>query len=60
MALTWDEDKSAWAGGPAITTPTGTAGATYTATEQAMINANQAAIAAILAVMRDAGLIALD
>lgn len=59
MPLTWDEDKSAWAEGPAIATLAGTAGATYTATEQGIINAQQAAINAMLAVMRDAGLIAL-
>ena len=60
MPLTWDEDKNAYANGPAIATLTGTAGATYTATEQGMIAAQQAAINAMLVVMRDAGLVALD
>lgn len=60
MALTWDEDKSQWVGGPAIATLTGTAGATYTAAEQGQINASMAATNAILAVLRDTGIIALD
>lgn len=45
----WDEDKSAWAQAPAIAN----AGATYTATEQGIINA-------ILAALREAGIIATD
>jgi uncharacterized phage-associated protein len=45
----FDEDTSAWVHGPAIAN----AGATYTAAEQAIINA-------ILAALRSAGIIAQD
>lgn len=60
MALTWDEDKGQWVGGPAVADVTGTVGATYTATEQGILSACQNRINALLAALRDAGIIALD
>ena len=56
MALTWDEDKASWAGGPAITTVP-SVGAAFV---QAEVNAIVTALNALLVVARDAGLIALD
>lgn len=56
MALTWDEDKNAWAGGPAIT-DAATAAAAPT---QAEFNALVGKFNTLLATCRDAGLIALD
>lgn len=56
MALTWDEDKNAWAGGPAIAN----AVAAVAAPTQAEFNALVTQFNALLAVLRDAGLIALD
>jgi hypothetical protein len=56
MPLTWDEDKHAWAGGAAITNvPTAAAAPT-----QAEFNTLVDRFNALLAVCRDAGLIALD
>lgn len=60
MPLVWDEDKNAWAGGAAVASVAGTASATYTATEQGVINSLVTTVNALLAVCRDAGLIALD
>lgn len=56
MALTWDEDKNAFAGGPAITDQ-GTAGAAPT---QAEFNSLVGKFNALLAIARDAGLVASD
>lgn len=56
----WDEDKNAWAGGAAVANVAGSAGGTFTATEQGIVNAQTAAINALLAVLRDVGIIAND
>lgn len=56
MALTWDEDKSGWAGGPAITD----AAASVAAPTKAEFDALVAKFNALLAICRDAGLVALD
>lgn len=57
MALTWDEDKNAWAGGPAITDAGVAAGTTPTKAE---FDAVVSKLNALLAVARDTGLIAQD
>jgi hypothetical protein len=57
MALTWDEDKQSWAGGPAITPATPAAADPPTKAE---FDALVAKLNALLATCRDAGLIALD
>lgn len=56
MALTWDEDKNAWAGGPAITDAAVAAAAPTKAEFDALVGKFNA----LLAGLRDAGLIALD
>lgn len=56
MPLTWDEDKQAWAGGAAIADVPNAAAAPT----QAEFNTLVARFNALLAVCRDAGLIALD
>lgn len=56
MALTWDEDKSGWAGGPAITDAAQAAAAPTKAEFDALV----AKFNALLAICRDAGLVALD
>jgi hypothetical protein len=56
MALTWDEDKAAWSNGPAITDAVQAAAAPTKAEFDALV----AKFNALLAVARDAGLIALD
>ena len=60
MPLTWDEDKGGWAGGPAVSNVAGSAGGTYTATEQGIINSLVTQLNALLAGLRDAGIIAND
>lgn len=57
MALTWDEDKSSWAGGPAITDAAQAATSPPTKTE---FDALVAKFNALLQTARDAGLIAAD
>ena len=56
MALTWDEDKNSWANGPAITDQATAAAAPTQAEFNSLVNKFNA----LLAVARDAGLIALD
>jgi len=56
MPLVFDEDKSAWAAGAAITTVPAV-GAAFV---QAEVNAIVTALNALLVVARDAGLIAQD
>ena len=56
MPLVWDEDKSAYAGGPAITD----AVVAVAAPTKAEFDALVAKFNALLAVARDAGLVALD
>lgn len=60
MPPTFDEDDSMWTPAAAIANVSGTAGATYTATEQGIINANVTAINAVLAALRAANIIAED
>jgi hypothetical protein len=60
MPATFDEDDQIVTPAAGVANVTGTAGGTYTATEQAMINANAAAINAILAALRAANIIAED
>ena len=57
---TWDEDKGAWAAAAAVANVTGTAGATYTAAEQTIVNSLVAQLNAALAALREAGIIAID
>lgn len=57
MALTWDEDKAAWAGGPAIVNA---AQAAIDPPSKAEFDALVAKFNALLAIARDAGLVALD
>ncbi len=57
MALTWDEDKNAWAGGPAIANVVATAAASPTTAE---FNAVVTALNSLLVICRDAGLVAND
>ena len=57
MALTWDEDKNAWAGGPAVTDQPNAAG---TAPTKAEFDAFAARFNALLAGLRDTGIIAND
>lgn len=57
MALTWDEDKSAWAGGPAIADAAQAAASPPTKAE---FDALVAKFNALLQTARDAGLIAAD
>lgn len=56
MPLTWDEDKAAWAGGPAITDAAQAAAAPTKAEFDALV----AKFNALLLICRDAGLVALD
>jgi hypothetical protein len=57
VPLTWDEDKSSWSGGPAITPqPVATADPVPAAD----FNALAARLNALLVAARDAGLIATD
>ncbi len=56
MPLTWDEDKGAWANGPAIVDAATAAAAPTKAEFDALVGKFNA----LLAVARDAGLIALD
>ena len=56
MPLTWDEDKNAWAGGPAITDAAQAAAAPTKGEFDALV----AKFNALLAICRDAGLIATD
>jgi hypothetical protein len=60
MPTTWDEDDSMFTPAAAIANVTGSAGATYTTTEQGIINANVTAVNAILAALRAANIIAED
>ena len=56
MALTWDEDKQQWAGGPAVADAANAAAAPTKAEYDALVSRfNQ-----LLAGLRDAGLVALD
>jgi hypothetical protein len=57
MPLVWDEDKQAWAGGPAIVNQANAAADPPT---QAEFNALAAKFNALLAACRDAGIIAID
>ena len=56
MPITWDEDKQQWAGGPAIADQANA----VAAPTQAEFNALVGKFNALLAVARDAGLIATD
>jgi hypothetical protein len=56
----FDEDKGSWATAAAISNVTGTAAATYGLPEQAILNDTVARLNAVLAALRDAGIIALD
>jgi hypothetical protein len=56
VPLTWDEDKNAWAGGPAIAP----ADVAVAAPTKAEFDALVAKFNALLVAARDAGLIALD
>jgi hypothetical protein len=60
MAQTFDEDDQMWVPAAAVTNVAGTAGGTYTATEQGIINNSVTAINAILAALRAANIIAED
>lgn len=60
MPPTFDEDDQMWTPAAAIAVVSGSAGATYTATEQGIINAQTTAINAILAALRAANIIAED
>lgn len=60
MPQTFDEDDQIFTPSAAIANVTGSAGGTYTATEQGMINANVTAVNAILAALRAANIIAED
>jgi hypothetical protein len=56
MALTWDEDKNAWAGGPGVAD----AAPAAAAPTQAEFNALVTKFNTVLAGLRDAGIIATD
>lgn len=56
MPLTWDEDKFGWAGGAAITNASYSAAAPTKAEFDALVDKFNA----LLAICRDAGLVALD
>jgi len=56
MPVVWDEDKSAYAGGPAITDAAQSAAAPTKAEFDALV----AKFNALLVVARDMGLVALD
>jgi hypothetical protein len=58
--MPFDEDKSSWSTANAISNVTGTAAATYGLPEQALVNDLVARMNAVLAALRDAGIIALD
>jgi hypothetical protein len=57
MPITWDEDKNSWAGGPAIANQANAAADPPTKAE---FDALASKFNALLAVARDAGLIATD
>ena len=57
MALTWDEDKNAWANGPAIADAAQAAASPPTKTE---FDALVAKFNALLQIARDAGLVSTD
>ncbi len=57
MPVVYDEDKGSWAAGPAIANVAATAAASPTTAE---FNAVVTALNSLLAVCRDAGLIAQD
>lgn len=56
----FDEDSRHYVHGAGIADEAATAGATYTATEQAMINSLKTKLNAALAALRSAGIIAND
>ncbi|MBP2370229.1 hypothetical protein [Pseudonocardia parietis] len=58
--LVFDEDRNQWVWAAAITDVSGSAGATFTAAEQAIVNDLVAKVNAILAALRAAGKIAND
>jgi hypothetical protein len=60
MAQTFDEDDQMFVPAAAITTVAGSAGATYTATEQGILNNAVTALNAALAALRAANIIAED
>jgi hypothetical protein len=60
VALTWDEDRLQWTGGPAIANVTGTADLTFSQNEVDLINGLTATVNTLLQVLREAGVIALD
>lgn len=57
---TFDEDDGMWTPGAAINTVSGSAGATYTATEQGILNNAVTALNAVLVALRAANIIAED
>ena len=57
---TFDEDDQMFVPAAAIGNVSGSAGATYTATEQGIVNTQTTAINAILAALRAANIIAED
>ena len=57
---TFDEDDSMFVPWPAITPVSGSAGATYTATEQGIVNNTVTAVNAIISALRAANIIAED
>jgi len=57
MALTWDEDKSAWANGPAIADVPAAAADPPTKAEYDLLRAR---FNALLQIARDAGLVSTD
>lgn len=58
--MVFDEDKNQWVWAGAIANVSGSAGATFTASEQAIVNDLVAKVNAILAALRAAGKIAND
>lgn len=60
MPQTFDEDDQMFVPAAAIANVAGSAGGTYTATEQGIINASATAVNAILAALRAANVIAED
>lgn len=60
MPATFDEDDSIVVVAAAIPPVAGSAGATYTATEQGIINATATAVNAVIAALRAANIIAED
>jgi hypothetical protein len=60
MPQTFDEDDSIYTPAATIAAVSGTAGATYTATEQGIVNANVTAVNAIIAALKAANIIAED